>query len=308
MRIEKTAKLKKNAYKKLYYFDSARDAFKELLKFYKNKEEYSLLLPGYIGISPNEGSGIYDPVVDTDISHRFYKIDENLQIDINDFEKKIQSGLERKIVLLVHYFGYPDYEITSVIKLCKKYDAIVIEDAAHALYTDFIDHKCGIYGDFVLYSLHKMLPLSQGGLLKVNNNESGFEWDDSKITRYPLFDYDLYQIAVKRKRNAKIWNELLLEEDGVEIMRSYSDDTTPQTFPIKVKNYDRNQLYFKLNELGFGAVSLYHTMINQIKEENLEEAIYLSQHIINLPVHQDTNEQQIKEMCEALLRIIKEQK
>lgn len=305
MIIEKTAKKERNAFKKLYYFNSAREAFREILKYYKKQDDYMLLLPGYIGISPNEGSGIYDPVVETNFKHCFYQMDKNLRVSVEDFETKLNADKSPKIVLLVHYFGYPDVEIDRIVELCRKYNAVIIEDAAHALYTDFIDHTCGNYGDYVLYSLHKMLPLEQGGLLKVNK-ESEFIWDDSSINKYPVFDYDLYQIALKRKGNAKLWTECLKEKDGIEVLRPYTDDVTPQTFPIVIESYDRNQLYFKLNELGFGAVSLYHTMIEPVQKEGLEDAIWLSKHIINMPVHQDVEAEHIIKMCECLLEIIGE--
>ena len=303
MKIEKTAKNKKTAYKKLYYFNSARDAFEEILKYYKNLGDYELLLPGYIGISANEGSGIYDPVIATEMNHCFYEVDRKLHVKTEDFESKLKRGNVDKIVLLVHYFGYPDPKIREIVELCKQYKAVIIEDAAHGLYTDFIDHSCGNYGDYTLYSLHKMLPLEQGGLLKLNI-ESGFVWDDSSIMQYPVFDYDLYQIAQMRKMNAKMWSELLDKQEGVEILRAYTDNVTPQTFPIIVTAYDRNQLYFKLNEVGFGAVSLYHTMIDPIQQNRLQDAIWMSQHIINMPVHQDVDCEQIKQMCKLLLEIV----
>ena len=303
MIIEKTAKKEKNAYKKLHYFDSARDAFRKILEYHKNLGEYVLLLPGYIGVSPNEGSGIYDPVLQTGVEHCFYKMDRNLFVDIDDFEEKLKSSSKNKIVLLVHYFGYPDVRVEKIVELCKKCNAIIIEDAAHGLYTDFIDHTCGNYGDYTLYSLHKMLPFEQGGLLKVNK-ENRFVWDDSSIAKYSIFDYDLYEIAKIRKENAKLWTRLIEKMDGVEILRPYSDDVTPQTFPIIIKSYDRNQLYFKLNEFGFGAVSLYHTMIEPIQKENLKDAIWLSKHIINMPVHQDVSREQIIKMYERLTEII----
>ena len=56
----------------------------------KNKYNgYTLLVPAYIGYSPNEGSGIYDPIIENDISHYFYLIDENINIDVNDYKNKL---------------------------------------------------------------------------------------------------------------------------------------------------------------------------------------------------------------------------
>lgn len=91
----------------------------------------------------------------------------------------------------------------------------------------------------------------------------------------------------------------------LKALHPFSEKITPQTFPVIVRNYDRDALYFKLNEAGFGAVSLYHTMIDPIQKGDYEEAVWLSKHIINLPVHQDVTEVQIEEMADTLFYILK---
>ncbi len=74
--------------------------------------------------------------------------------------------------------------------------------------------------------------------------------------------------------------------------------------PVVVSQYDRDALYLKLNEAGFGAVSLYHTMIDPIQKGDYKEAVWLSKHIINMPVHQDVTESQIQEMADMLFHLI----
>lgn len=302
--ISKTAELVNNYKKDIYYYNSARDAFLNILNEYNKKMKVTLLLPGYIGVSPNEGSGIFDPVLSSEIKYQFYEMNNDLTINVDEFNKLIASTDNKVIVLFVHYFGYVDKNIELLVGKCREREAIIIEDAAHALYTDYIDHACGQYGDYVLYSLHKMLPFKTGGMLKVNCNQK-INITGKEHSLISPFGYDLYQIAQQRKSNARLWNELLLEHDrSIEILRPYSDKETPQTFPIVVKNYDRNQLYFKLNEAGYGAVSLYHTMIDEIKQSKNESAVWLSQHIINMPVHQDVEENEIKKMAKLLISIV----
>lgn len=304
--ISKTAERAENFKKDLFYYNSARDAFRNILNECNKQEKVTLLLPGYIGISPNEGSGIFDPVIDSGIKYIFYKIDKDLSINIESLESIISSVNNKILVLLVHYFGYVDSNINRIIEICREKDAIIIEDSAHALYTDFIDHACGMYGDYVLYSLHKMLPFRSGGMLKINK-KTEIKILGNRCTDNNPFEYNLYDIAVKRKANACLWNDLVMgHENAIGILRSYDNTVTPQTFPIIINNYDRNQLYFKLNEAGYGAVSLYHTMIDQIKNSDNEDAVWLSQHIINMPVHQDTDSEDIKKMAKLLISIVEE--
>ena len=81
--------------------------------------------------------------------------------------------------------------LKSCLKICKKNEAIIIEDAAHALYSDFVDHNCGHFGDYVLYSLHKMLPMRSGGMLKVKSHNHSIT-SDIKYERIDLDDLLIY--------------------------------------------------------------------------------------------------------------------
>ena len=305
MIIEKTALIKECCRSKMYFLDNARQGEILILRHYA--QQYTLLLPAYIGYSTKEGSGIFDPVIETRIKYRFYRINKDLSIDVDDLNKILNNTIGKKIILLVHYFGYPDKKIEHIVEICRAYDTLVIEDAAHALYTDYVDHKCGHYGDFVLYSIHKMLPYDGGGILKINKSKIDFQpkyfTEDNSYSS--IFDYNFYKIAEKRKRNARLWEELLLTIPGSRIVLLRTDyrDITPQTYPILIIDYDRNQLYFKLNEAGFGAVSLYHTMIEPI-HENYEDSVWISNHILNLPVHQDICGDDIKLMFENMMKIL----
>lgn len=308
MGIEKIATKKTNYERKLFYYQSARKALKNILIGLLDKEKYNLLLPGYIGHSSREGSGIYDPVIETGIAHVFYKLDKQLRINITDLEEKLHYQ-GKKVVLLVHYFGIPDINYEKAIDLCRENGAVIIEDAAHALYTDFVDHCCGSKGDYAIYSIHKMLPFKTGGMLRVNTqlgNEISFHSETNKIN---VFDYDLYAISQARKRNTKKWDSLVRSStmfpDVIEPIWQNNESNTYQTYPIVVRNSQRDELYFELNRQKFGAVSLYHEMIKPIKENRLEEALWLSEHILNLPVHQDVSETEIEEMFRLLERILK---
>ena len=54
-----------------------------------------------------------------------------------------------------------------------------------------------------------------------------------------------------------------------------------------------------MNELGYGVVSLYHTMIEPVRK-NFPQAIEIGNCMLNLPVHQDIGIDEIGKMCEAL--------
>lgn len=306
--ITKTAAKESNHFRKLLYYKSARDALFQVLFSFVKTGNFNLLLPAYIGYSSKEGSGIYDPVVQSGISYSFYKIDRKLQINIKDLKEKISKG-KNIILLLVNYFGVPDLNYDVIMDLCKKNNIYVIEDAAHALFTDFVDAKCGIKSGCTFYSIHKMLPFSDGGMLKVNT-----ELDEIKSLKneYRIFNYDFNAIAMDRKRNAQLWNKYITESDlypdMIKPLYDYRDDVTYQTFPIIVMGDKRDKLYFGLNEKGYGAVSLYHEMIEPIITGDYSDSIWLSEHILNLPVHQDIEIGEIRKMFDLMREIILEGK
>ena len=305
--IEKTAKDLENYRRKTIFYKSARQGFSEILKFLKNKyNEYTLLLPAYIGYSPNEGSGVYDPVIENNILHYFYFMDENINIDINDYKDKLLKINGQAVVLLVHYFGYVDPKIEEVVKIARDNNAIIIEDCAHSLYTDYIDESCGNYSDVSIYSLHKMLPYEDGGMVRISKPEI-IQLEQTDYY-YNILEYDLNKIAEKRKKNAMIIEQELEKVQGIRILRktNHYKNQTPQTYPILILNADKNEFYHKLNEKGFGVVSLYHTMIKDLQKEEYKTANDLGTKILNLPVHQDAEEEALKEMCKEIKKLLGE--
>lgn len=308
MIIEKTALNKKECRQAIYFYDSARTAEKKVLDYLHEEGKFTLLLPAYIGFSANEGSGIYDPVIQTNTKHLFYKIKKDSCIDIDDLRNKLKSVTGKKMVFIVNYFGYPDANIHEVVNLCRKEDALILEDCAHALYTDYIDVACGFFGDYCIYSIHKMLPYQEGGFLKVNKEigpeEEHFYGLYTRNEYGSIFNYDFQRIAQKRKKNATLWENLCLKNNNLSILHTNIQNATPQTFPVIIKNYDRTKLYFELNNAGFGAVSLYHTLIQPLKCKEFSDAEWLSNHIINLPVHQDIQDGKIEKMYDIMASLI----
>lgn len=298
--ITKTACMKENCFEPVLFFESAREAFKSLLVKLK-EENVTLFLPSYIGWSSNEGSGIYDPVIQTKTNHVFYLLDENLNMNQDDIKEKMEQISGKKVLLIVHYFGYRDPAYQEICHLALENDCYIIEDCAHALFTDYVDQKCGIYADAVFYSLHKMLPLSNGGMLKVKNRKLLVK--EGVYQQVSPFFYDFKNISDIRKKNAQVLEERLNKlEKYITILRPEAKykDQTPQTFPIRFKKVDKSEFYFELNAMDFGVVSLYHTMIEPLREKKYQMFIDIGNSILNLPVHQDATPEQMQQLCDNL--------
>lgn len=306
MYIEKKPSDKKNYFYEIKYFSSAREALKKVLQAYAQEEDDTILLPSYIGWSPNEGSGIYDPIRELQINHVFYSFQKGLIIDIDRLKCLLKTISGRKIFLLVHYFGYVDPRYIELISLLRQDEVFIIEDAAHALYTHLVDGTCGL-GDCIIYSFHKMLPFGEGGAICSQNiTESWWKKIVSEKDDYPFYKYQLNLIAKKRKENALYWEKLLENSEKVDILRKAADygNQTPQTFPILLNNGDRYEVYQVMNRLGYGIISLYHTMIEPIADIKDIVINGISNHILNLPVHQDIGEDEIQKMYDVFVKIV----
>ena len=261
---------------------NARTAFSSYLRDSKHVAGDSVLLPAYIGWSAREGSGVFDPIAELGLKAEFYRLDGALRIDIDHLKRLIDRSAAKTLVI-IHYFGYVDPGYETVIALARDAGLRIIEDEAHAMLSDLIGGACGRLGDACIYSLHKLLPVSSGGMLVRNraaDAEDGFQ---------TFFNHDLAAISVKRRQNALALAGLVQDlEDEVKPLFDWAlGDEVPQTFPVLLRRANRNGVYKYMNDAGFGVVSLYHTMIAPINDGDFPEAVSLSRQILNLPVHQD---------------------
>lgn len=308
MYIEKLARQSPKFCRSCLTFTNARSAFLTFLKAVSPKEDEKILLPAYIGWSEREGSGVFDPITELGLSYAFYKIDSRLHIDLDNLEQLFKTH-QVKVLVLIHYFGYVDPNYTQAIDLASKYGAVVLEDEAHAMLTDLVGGKSGRLGDACIFSLHKMLPLTQGGMLVVN---SGREFLLDKLECFALnlpspWEYDLYEISRRRCRNAELLRQLLepLQEEVEPLWDQLQPGEVPQTYPVLVHNVSRDQLYLAMNKAGFGVVSLYHTMIEQISLAEFPVSHCLARHILNLPIHQDVESDALSAMVDQLAECIR---
>lgn len=74
------------------------------------------------------------------------------------------------IFVFVHYFGMY-HDISKAREICNLHEAILLEDCAHVLYPHPMG-RIGKNGDFVIYSQHKQLPISDGAVLLYNPEAS----------------------------------------------------------------------------------------------------------------------------------------
>jgi dTDP-4-amino-4,6-dideoxygalactose transaminase len=79
---------------------------------------------------------------------------------------------EVKAVIVVHLYGL-SADMDKIVDLCKKYNVVLIEDAAESLGTYYKGKHTGTFGDFGIFSFNgnKIITTSGGGMLVSNDEE-----------------------------------------------------------------------------------------------------------------------------------------
>jgi len=103
-----------------------------------------------------------------------------INLDPKDVERKITK--RTKAIMPVHIGGYP-VEMTGIMKLARKHDITVIEDAAHAFGGEYKGKMLGTIGHFGAFSFHEVkniTALGEGGVL-VTNTAYGKQFDMARF-------------------------------------------------------------------------------------------------------------------------------
>lgn len=305
-RITKTATKPENYFHPAYFYRSAREGMADFLSNVLTPHGRGVLLPAFIGWSPREGSGVFDPVLTTAAQAGFYNLTADLEVDLADLERRLATGAFR-VIVVIHYFGRTEPQIDEIRKLADRHSALLVEDLAHGFFSAMGRGQGGRYGHVCLYSLHKMFPFENGGMVTypdaglVSGQKStapefatrvlSYDWRAIGEIRRSNFCALTAILAASAERGAKfelLWPEL-------------ADGDVPQTLPVRILGDGRDSIYAAMNDDGFGMVSLYHTLIDAVAGD-FDGLADLSRHIINFPVHQDVSDHQLQPMVDSFVR------
>lgn len=89
---------------------------------------------------------------------------DTLNLDLNQVEDVITN--KTRVIMPVHFAGLP-LEMNSLYDLANKHGLRVIEDAAHAIGTEFDGKRIGSFGDTQVFSFHpnKNITTGEGGCI-----------------------------------------------------------------------------------------------------------------------------------------------
>ncbi|MDP6648400.1 MAG: UDP-4-amino-4,6-dideoxy-N-acetyl-beta-L-altrosamine transaminase [Candidatus Woesearchaeota archaeon] len=102
--------------------------------------------------------------------------------------KKIKGAItdKTKAIIPVHFAGH-SCDMDRIMAIAEKHNLYVIEDAAHAIGTDYKGKKIGNFGNATAFSFYatKTITTAEGGMVVTNDEELG-----KKLKRYSYFGVD----------------------------------------------------------------------------------------------------------------------
>ena len=227
--------------------------------------------------STNAGIYLGAKPIFADIDNRTYCI------DTSKIEEKITS--KTKVIVPVDYAGYP-VDIEKINEIAKKYNLVVIEDAAHALGAQRNGEKVGTQADMTMFSFHpvKHITTGEGGIITTNNEEyyeklkifrsHGITKDETKLTRnegiwyyemqYLGYNYRITDIQCALGRSqlrklesfierrieiAKKYDEAFKDNSNIQLPpKSENTRHVYHLYPILVPKEKRSYIFNKLRE------------------------------------------------------------
>lgn len=285
----------------VFFYGSAREGMRDFLTHTPPEVRRKVLLPGYIGWSPREGSGVFDPVTSLGLDAAFYGLGDDLSVDVDELAELAGTG-EFGVLVVIHYFGRAQPQMDRIRELADRFGMILVEDLAHAFFGAWTTRSVGVHGDVNLYSLHKMLPMPNGGMVTYRSDRyvTGQRSTVPELASDVLsFDWPL--IADRRRELFSGLTARLraLPEHGdlfSLLWPTLNSTDVPQSLPVYVTGNCRDEVYLAMNGRGYGMVSLYHTLIAEATHPSL---LRLSRHIINFPCHQDVDVADLDGMVET---------
>ncbi len=97
---------------------------------------------------------------------------ETWNMDPRALEWAFEKYPDAKVVMLAHLYGTPA-KMDEIKEICRRHNAVLIEDAAEALASEYREEKCGTFGKYNVLSFNgnKIITTSGGGMLLCDNED-----------------------------------------------------------------------------------------------------------------------------------------
>ena len=119
---------------------------------------------------------------------------DSWNMDPAALEKAFEKYPDTRVVVLVHLYGSPA-KTDEIVEICRKHNAILIEDAAEALSATYKGKKCGTFGSYnaISFNGNKIITTSGGGMLITSTQaarQKAFFWANQSKEPAPWYQHE----------------------------------------------------------------------------------------------------------------------
>lgn len=202
-------------------------------------------------------------------------------MDPKALEKAFELYPEVKVVVLVHLYGTPG-KVDEIKEICKKYNAILIEDAAESLGATYKGNQTGTFGNYNVISFNgnKIITGSSGGMLLTDDLEAANKarkWSTQSRENAPWYQHEElgYNYRMSNVIAGVVRGQIPYLEEHIALKKAIYERYQEglKALPIKMNPYDE-----KNSEPNFWLSCLIidkEAMCKQVRSE--KEALFISE-------------------------------
>lgn len=155
-----------------------------------------------------------------------------------------------RLVYVIHEFGMPFQGISTLAGFCKEKNIPLVEDCALAMDSEIHGKRIGTFGDYAIYSLSKVFPIDEGGVLVgaslPRDNDFFSDVIDARVrVKFSGYLPYLKPLSERRKYSFKVIRECL---PNLEVIFEFCDCLTPSFVIFKTEKYQ--EIYDALRDAG----------------------------------------------------------
>ncbi|RLE48234.1 MAG: aminotransferase DegT [Candidatus Methanomethylicota archaeon] len=265
----------------------------------------------------------------------FVDIDpKTFNIDPEKIEDKITD--RTKALLIVHLYGQP-CDMKRIMKICREYGLLLIEDCAQAHGAEYKGRKVGTFGDVAIFSFYatKNMTTGEGGMVIAKKKSVAEKIrmivDQGQKTKYNhvILGHNFRMteiqaaIGVEQLKKLDEWNDKRIKNARflTERLRDIKEVKTPfvlsgvkhvyHQYVIKCKR--RNQLRKYLSKMGIETAIHYPKPIYRqplyqklgYKNLRLKEVERVVREVLSLPIHPSVTRKDLEFIADGIKKFMK---
>lgn len=213
--------------RELIWTRRGRDALRLICKHLNVRKGDEVLLPEFLCETA------IHPFQETGAKIIFYRLDDKLDVDWEDFLTKMNPNVQ--IALVNNYFGFPQKNIRAIWRLCAENSTFLIEDAAQAFLSKSRENGlCGNIGDAAVFSFRKSVGVPDGALIAsgIKDPKKGYE-KMSPISKWILDRIEPKKIIEARRRNFSYLLRHIRNKEVRPVFTKLPWGVVPLVFPVR---------------------------------------------------------------------------